>query len=111
MVVQGTVTDIEVIHGRRHSYRYYPTVGFTTDDGRQMSVKTSRSHGYSVGQEVEVIYPPGNPEKAEIKGSDTFSLMNFWTIGIVFCFAMMLFFGFKWCGFRQNQVNTSTDWE
>lgn len=86
VVAVARVVEIEETRGRRGRRNHYPIVNFQTEDGRQMRVKTSQSGGYNVGEQVEVIYMPGSPEKAEIVGSSALSsTFNFWTIGVVIC--------------------------
>lgn len=97
--VEGKVVEIEekvqkTGRGRYTTY-YYPIVAFTTEDGRGMRVKTSDSSGFTVGQEVSILYKASNPEKAEIEGSRAFSLLNFYFIAGLIVFGMGGFWGVK----------------
>ena len=78
IIVNGTIINIigRTTGNLSHCFYYYPVVRFTTRDGKEMTVKTSASKGYSVGQKVEIIYLSDAPKKAEIKDSDAFSSRN-----------------------------------
>ena len=64
----GIVTALNTEMGIR-GYLYYPLVQFKIASGQTMSFqsKVGRSPaGYSVGQQVKVLYDAGNPQQAEI---------------------------------------------
>ena len=64
----GLVTAFATEMGRR-GHLYYPLVQFKTTSGEvisfQSSVGASRA-GYSIGQQVKVLYDGRNPQEAEI---------------------------------------------
>ena len=73
----GLVTAFATEMGRS-GYLYYPVVQFKIPSGQtisfQSSVGTSRP-GYSVGQQVKVLYDRRNPQEAEID-----SLSSLWLV-------------------------------
>ncbi len=73
----GLVTAFATGMGRR-GHLYYPLVEFKIPSGQmisfQSSVGTSRA-GYSIGQQVKVLYDARNPQEAEID-----SLTSLWLL-------------------------------
>jgi Protein of unknown function (DUF3592) len=64
----GVVTALATEMGRS-GYLYYPLVQFKIASGQTMSFQSgvgSSPAGYSVGQQVKVLYDAGNPQRAEI---------------------------------------------
>lgn len=68
LTADGLVTAFATGMGKS-GYLYYPLVQFKIPSGQvisfQSSVGTSRA-GYSVGQQVKVLYDARNPQEAEI---------------------------------------------
>lgn len=84
----GVVVDLAVRRTRRHSKRggsrslYHPVVEFTArgDDVMQFTSEFGTMPAwYKVGQQVQVLYDPENPQKAEIQSG-----CALWSGGIVF---------------------------
>jgi hypothetical protein len=64
----GVVSAFATEMGRRGNL-YYPLVRFKVASGQPMSFQSgvgSSPAGYSVGQQVKVLYDAGNPQQAEI---------------------------------------------
>jgi len=64
----GEVVEL-VERNSSDSTTYAPAVRFTTADGREIRFVSSTSSSppaYSAGERVEVLYPPGEPERARI---------------------------------------------
>ena len=60
-------------------YEYCPQAEFSVGGKQyQFTNNTCSNSGYSLGTEVEVLYDPGNPEDARIKGASQ------WLIPIIF---------------------------
>ena len=63
---------------------YSPVVRFKTQNGKTVSFESTYSSSlpaYEVGESVDVIYTPGNPEKAVIRGEGQVFRIIFMTIG------------------------------
>lgn len=77
---KGKVTEL-------NSGQFHPQVAFTTQDGKQIQYpQNGLIKGYSVGEEVAVLYEPQNPQNACV---DTFGALwggyiFFFILGIVF---------------------------
>ena len=108
VTVQGTVSEIEEVRGRRGRMSYYPIVTFLTEDGQTMRVKTSSSSAsaYSAGQRINVVYLPSNPQKAEIEGSSAFSSIGLYFLLILAAIAFIgsLICGYMWWQKRQASL-------
>lgn len=73
----GQITSFATEMGRS-GYLHYPVVEFTIPSGRSISFKSSVGSsrtGYSVGQQVKVLYDVRNPMEAEID-----SLSSLWLV-------------------------------
>jgi hypothetical protein len=73
----GQITSFATEMGRS-GYLHYPVVEFTIQSGRSISFKSSVGSsrtGYSVGQQVKVLYDVRNPMEAEID-----SLSSLWLV-------------------------------
>lgn len=74
---------------------YTPVVHYTTHSGKSVSFRSSYSSSppaYDIGEIVEVIYNPQNPEKAVIKGEGQWFRIIFMIVGgIVIIFGISLF--------------------
>lgn len=74
----------------------FPQLNFTTQNGQ--TVKTTSLYGkttksYKIGQQVEILYDPNNPQNAEIVGDYAPYFVHFGTIIIGGCLAVFgLFF-------------------
>ncbi len=93
----GTVFGFGKIMGKS-GYIYCPQVAFTDAKGRQIKFQSevgSQPPAYNIGQKVQIIYQPNNPQKAEID-----SVMSLWfvpgctsALGLAFTFlGFVLFF-------------------
>ena len=63
---------------------YSPVVRFKAQNGRTVSFELTYSSSppaYNVGESVEVIYSPGDPEKAVIRGEGQVFRIIFMTVG------------------------------
>lgn len=67
---QGEVIGLDAEYWRSgRGSSYAPIVAFKIQDGRKIIYKSSHYScpaGYEVGDEVKVLYEPGNPERASI---------------------------------------------
>ena len=74
---------------------YSPVVRFKTQNGQSVSFESTYSSSppaYNVGESVEVIYSPGDPEKAVIRGEGQVFRIIFMTVGgIVIIFGLGIF--------------------
>ena len=98
VATQGTVIEVDKSRPRRSLTFYYrPTVSFTTQDGQHYTVKTDSSTDERVvGEKVSIIYLSRDPNRAEIEGSDSFSIFNpFFFAGIAFL-CSTAWYWFKW---------------
>lgn len=77
VTTRSFIARAEVAPGRvvalEHSSRdaYYPVVDFVTPKGQKIEIRSSFGSSppaYSVGEKVEVLYLPDQPEKAKIRG-------------------------------------------
>src|SRR5687768_6517911 len=67
----GIVTQMGESRSSKGSPTYYPIVEFTDQAGQKTIFSSSYSSSppaYEVGETVEVLYEPGKPSQAEIKG-------------------------------------------
>ena len=103
ITAEGTVTQVDKTRIRRSvSYRYHPTITFTTKDGQQVTTKLEDSGEIAVGQRVEMIYLPDDPTHAEINGPRTFSVLNAWLWMAIVFFVGAIGNGFRWHIAQQN---------
>ena len=88
--VQGKVIEMVRIRNRDDAgYMFAPLVRFQTTDGRNIEFESSLSSNpplYHTGQTVSVLYDPGEPQSAAIRG--VFSL---WLIPMVLGFIGSIF--------------------
>ncbi|WPN51990.1 DUF3592 domain-containing protein [Pseudomonas sp. P9_2] len=66
---QGTIIDL-IKNTSGDSVSYHPVVRFITNDGQTVEFKSStggHASSYPVGETIEVLYTPHNPEDATIK--------------------------------------------
>jgi uncharacterized protein DUF3592 len=73
----GLVTAFATGMGRS-GYLYYPLVQFKTPSGQTISFQSSVGNsrpGYSIGQQVKVLYDARNPQQAEIDDSSSLWLV------------------------------------
>ena len=73
----GLVTALATGMGRS-GYLYYPLVQFRIPSGQTISFQSSvgsSGPGYSVGQQVKVLYDAHNPQEAEIDDSSSLWLV------------------------------------
>src|SRR5580698_4095219 len=69
LVAEGVVTQLIANGDASHSVAYAPVFKFTTPDGRQHTVQSgaaSNPPGFTVGEQVSVLFNPQNPEAADI---------------------------------------------
>jgi hypothetical protein len=86
----GTVVDLIQIRGD-DGYTYKPRVRFTSPDGAEIEFVTSYSQSpapYDVGESVEVLFTPGNPHDARIRGFG-----GLWALPSIFGFMGVIFAG------------------
>jgi hypothetical protein len=83
---QGTVIDMKIDRGSKGGDFFSPIVKFSTGDERAYQFTGEGDHfppRYSVNQQVDVIYDPGNPSVAQIAGSDTSLVLVFGAFGLI----------------------------
>ncbi len=97
----GVVTGLVTESGQR-GYIYCPVVQFTTSTGIPCNFKSSVGSNpapYAVGQNVNIIYDPQNPQNAEINSSTSLWFVSgcsfamglaFTGLGLVLTIAMAL---------------------
>lgn len=61
----GVVVDVVYEEGSRQR-RMHPVVRFTTVDGRHVLGRSWQHHNSELGQPVQVVYDPNDPEHVEI---------------------------------------------
>lgn len=75
---------------------YTPVVRFQTPGGKPVTFESSFSSSppsHEVGEQVTVLYPTGEPEKADIKGEGKVFRIIFTVVGgVTIIFGMWLFF-------------------
>jgi hypothetical protein len=65
---EGTIVELHWVSGRR-GFSYAPAFRFTDEDGQThtlVSSVASYPSPFSVGERIEVLYPPGDPLHAKI---------------------------------------------
>jgi Protein of unknown function (DUF3592) len=76
----GTVVDLrESYDPEDNTTSYYPVVRFETADGRQIRFESDASTSDDVGDTVEVLYDPDDPEDAKLAG-----FFNLWGLSLIF---------------------------
>jgi hypothetical protein len=88
--VQGTVIEMVRIRDRDDGgYMFAPLVRFQTADGRTtefQSILQTNPPAYHAGQTVSVLYEPGAPQSATIRG-----LLTLWFIPLLLGFVGSIF--------------------
>src|SRR3990172_9867487 len=67
--VKGTVIQMVYSHSSEGGGGYAPVYQFKTLDGQTIVIQDSLSSNpprFQVGQEIDILYEPGNPQKARI---------------------------------------------
>jgi len=86
----GTVTALKAERGMESSFTYAPVFSFHTADGKVISITSKASSNppsFKVGDNVRVLYPPGNPAGAKID-----SPFQLWGLPILLgCTGILLF--------------------
>ncbi|MCC6260105.1 MAG: DUF3592 domain-containing protein [Anaerolineales bacterium] len=75
---QGTVVRLEARPGSKGGTVYLPIFEFKTIDGQIITVPhdvASRPPNYRVGESVEILYNPANPQNAKLAGSSNFYML------------------------------------
>jgi hypothetical protein len=66
---EGTVLELRQVRSTRNGHSYAPVFRFTAGDGKthiHVSNMSTSPPGFSVGQQVRVLYQHGHPEDARI---------------------------------------------
>jgi hypothetical protein len=87
---EGVVTEIRFDERPGDQTYEYPVVHFTTQEGVGVDVEaTIRQHPpkYSVGDRVTVTYEPGEPQRADIAGTQWMSVLIVLGLGLSALFA------------------------
>jgi hypothetical protein len=64
----GTVIDLNSKTDSDGDVTFYPVVRFTTAEGRTIKFESGSSASNSVGDRVEVLYDPDDPQHASLSG-------------------------------------------
>jgi hypothetical protein len=64
---KATVIDIVYETGTLQKGRMHPVVRFTTEDGRQVVGRSDKHRKVALGQSVQVLYDPAQPERVELQ--------------------------------------------
>lgn len=106
-VTTGVVTDLR-LHSSRRSTSYYPVVRYTAEGVAHAIIGRSGSNppAYSIGEKVQVIYPPGQPQAGRLN-----NFMDMWMlplfpggIGLVLVLATL---GTRIVARRRRSLNNS----
>lgn len=65
----GTITDLDISVSEDKSRTYFPIIQFTTQENQQVEFRSSMgssSYRGSIGQSIDVLYNPANPNDAII---------------------------------------------
>jgi hypothetical protein len=88
--VSGTVIEmVRVRDSDNTGYLYYPRVRYTTTDGRTIEFDSSlrtNPPAYRTGQSVQVLYDPGVPDYAVIRG-----FFSLWLMTVILTFIGSVF--------------------
>jgi hypothetical protein len=90
----GVVTQLGESRSSKGSSTYYPIVEFTDQTGKKTIFSSSYSSSppaYEVGETVEVLYEPGKPSQAEIKG-----FFSQWLAALITGFLGLIFSTIGW---------------
>jgi hypothetical protein len=64
---KAIVIDIVYETGTLQKGRMHPVVRFTTEDGRQVVGRSDKHRKVELGQSVQVLYDPAQPERVELQ--------------------------------------------
>ena len=113
VTVQGTVVDVRKSYSssrraRVRHWEYQPTISFTTEDGQHFTFQASYGRTeYAVGDKIEIIYMPSDPNRAAVTGSSSFSLLNLWMIIAIVILIFTARPAFKWLRGQESEVPES----
>lgn len=94
--VPGMVQSLRVSTDSDGDDRYAPVVVFATKEGQPRTYfdpRYTRPSAYRVGEDVEILYTPGNPDSARINSfwSLWLNSIAFGVTGLVFCVLGIVF--------------------
>jgi hypothetical protein len=90
---EGVVTEIRFDDRHSDQTYEYPVVHFTTPEGVGIDFEaTIRQHPpkYSVGDRVTVTYEPGDPQHADIAGTEWIGILAILGLGLSALFAALM---------------------
>lgn len=110
-VTQGTVVEL-LSTKSKNSISYCPVIEFITKTGKKIKISSSVSSNppsYNVGENVEVLYDPINPNKADINGFSSLYLAPL-ILGIVgTAFFLMNFISIRFGYLNQKKLQYLLD--
>jgi hypothetical protein len=90
---EGVVTEIRYDERPGDQTYEYPVVRFTTPDGRDVDFEaTTRQHPpkYKLGDRVPVTYEAGDPQKADIAGTEWIGILAILGFGLLALFSALM---------------------